>query len=60
MYIDSPTFVKRKVMANANPTDIGEQYHFGAEREQLARHVHNQINEHSDDHLILERFRKEA
>lgn len=49
MYIDSPVFVKRKVLLNSNSIEKGEQYHFGAEREQLAKHVREQINEHSND-----------
>lgn len=44
MYIDSPVFVKRKVLVNSNNVESGAQYHFGSEREQLAKHVRDQIN----------------
>jgi hypothetical protein len=75
MFIDSPEFVRRKILvAQNNILDYAQSnksspntktankytYEYGSERVMLAKHVGDQLNGHQNDELILERFRKEA
>ena len=45
MYIDSPNFVKRKVLnLHNNQPHIPQQYRLGNERQALSDHVQKQLN----------------
>jgi hypothetical protein len=59
MYIDSPNFVRRKVLNSSNTpsptkhdTNQGSppQYQYGLERSLLAQHVSQRLNEHDKDY----------
>lgn len=60
MYIDGPNMLKRKVMLHPKNDNNVEEYQYGDEKARLGQYVREQLNEHSNDYLILEKFRKEA